>query len=291
MKDRLSLLASMVIFGTIGLVRNHLPLSSACIALVRGAIGTAFLAAVYLIGKRKFDSAGVKRDLPLLALSGAFIGINWILLFEAYRYTTVARATMCYYMAPVFVTLLSRFFFGETLSAKKWACTAVSLAGMGCISGIFGEDAAFSPAGTLLGLGAAVLYCFVILLNKHGIRHVEGIDRTVTQLFFSAAVMLPYVLLVDKPDLSAITGGTLALLLVAGVVHTGVAYALYFSAIGSLPAVSVALMSYIDPLVALLISAFVLREGMSVLCAVGAALILLSSLVAELPERGNSVNC
>ena len=283
---KVKLIAAMAIFGTIGLFVRHIPLPSSVIALARGFVGMAFLLLVTAAGGARISGASIRSNLPLLLLSGACLGVNWILLFEAYRFTTVATATLCYYLAPIFVILASPLVLRERLTGRKLACVAGALAGMVLVSGVPGGAAAADGnlRGILLGIGAAAFYASVVLLNK-GLRGISAYDRTVVQLGVSAAVLLPYVLLTQKlgqlsPGLSG-----LALLAVVGIVHTGVAYALYFGSMGELPAQTVALFSYIDPVVAILLSAVVLREGMGLAEWVGAALVLGSTLISELPER------
>ena len=106
-KALIQLILAMSIFGTLGLLRRCLPLPSGLLALCRGALGSLFLLAVQLIRKKKPAWAEIRENRVRLLASGAALGIDWILLFEAYRYTTVATATLCYYMAPVLVILIS----------------------------------------------------------------------------------------------------------------------------------------------------------------------------------------
>jgi len=275
------MLLSMVIFGTIGLFVRHIPLPSASIALVRGAVGLLFLLLVALLGKKRLSGSAIRRNLAVLLFSGVALGGNWLLLFEAYRHTTVATATLCYYLAPVFVVLLSPVFFRERLTAKKLLCTLAALVGMVLVSGILNSELRASHlTGVLFGLGAAVLYAAVMLLNK-ALREISPLEKTTVQLGVSAVTLLPYVLLTGGFAAGALSPLPLLLLLVVGVLHTGVAYALYFGAIGSLPAQTSALLSYLDPVVAILLSALVLREPLGIPGAVGAVLILGSALLSE----------
>ena len=275
------LAGATAIFGSIGLVRRLIPLDSALIACVRGFVGAAFLLLFVRGGKLSRDA--VRANGKLLILSGAAIGLNWILLFEAYNYTTVAVATLCYYMSPVFVLLLSPFLLGEKLTRRKLVCVLAALFGMVLVSGVFSEGVggAESYRGVLFGLGAAVLYASIILMNQR-IRDIPTYDKTIVQLLMAAVVALPYVLATQDFAAMTITVPTLMLLLVAGVVHTGVAYALYFGSMDALNAQTVALYGYIDPAVAILLSAFVLRESLDALGIVGAVLILGATLMSEL---------
>ena len=285
MNATFKLTLSMVIFGTIGIFRRDIPLPSSLVAMTRGLIGMLFLLLVMVLRKRGMNRAAVRRKLGMLCLSGAAIGVNWILLFEAYNYTSVATATLCYYLAPMFVILASPLVMGERLTAKKLICVLAALLGMVFVSGVLESGGGSSDLkGVLLGLGAAVLYASVVLMNKQ-LGDVPAYDRTIVQLGSSAAVLLPYVLLTENIGALTFTPGTIGLLLVVGIVHTGIAYALYFGSLMQLKAQTAAILSYIDPVVAVLLSALVLREHMSLLSGLGAVLVLGAAVVSELPSR------
>ncbi len=279
---RTKLILAMTIFGTIGIFVKYIPLPSSVIACVRGFVGVAFLLLMTFIKKSKISFKNIKKNLLLLVISGAFIGINWILLFEAYRYTTVATATLCYYMAPIFVTLASPFILKEKLTLKKGLCVFTALIGMIFVSGIVGTGSLqINLPGILCGVGAAFFYACVILLNKH-IKDISSYDMTMTQLFVAAVVILPYTLL--TADISAVTLDAKAILclFVVGIVHTGFAYMIYFSSISSLKAQTVAIFSYIDPVIAIILSALLLKEKMGLFGFIGAILILGSTLLSEI---------
>ena len=287
MNRRSSLLAltlSAAIFGTIGIFRRWLPLPSGWLAMLRGFLGAASMALILLLRRKKPAWGPVRANLVKLIVSGALIGFNWILLFEAYRYTTVAVATLCYYMAPIFVLLVSPLLLKETLTAKRIICVLAALFGMVLVSGVIGGENAVSGKGILLGLGAAALYACVVLTNKT-IRGVPAIEKTAVQLFSAGAVLIPYVLLAEELPAGTFTGNVILLTLVVGLVHTGLAYALYFSSMDGLSAQTVALFSYIDPVVAVLLSALLLKEPMGVWEAVGTVLVIGAAAVSELPEK------
>ncbi|MBR5559571.1 MAG: EamA family transporter [Oscillospiraceae bacterium] len=281
-----SLALSMFIFGTIGIFVRYIPLPSSLIALVRSVVGLLFLVAVTLIKGSGFSLASIKSKLPVLALSGVLMGFNWILLFEAYRYTTVATATLCYYLAPVFLILASPIVLKEKLTAKKLLCAAVALAGMIFVSGVM--QAGFSGVqelkGVLLGISAALLYASVVLLNKRS-GNVPPINRTMVQMAAAAVVLLPYVLLTENISALQSDSRGLILLLVVGIVHTGFAYLLYFGSMNDLKAHTLAIFSYIDPIVAILLSALVLGEPLGPGGIIGAVLILGSAFISELPDK------
>lgn len=287
-KAKLELIASMFIFGTIGIFVRHIPLPSSMIALVRGFVGAFFVLLFVYLKKSKLDKAAIKKNFVMLALSGAFIGINWILLFESYHYTTVATATLCYYMQPIFVILASPFLLKEKLTVKKVACVVVALIGMVFVSGVLqtGIPALSEAKGILYGLGAACFYASVVLMNKK-ITEINAYDKTIMQLGMGAIVLSPYVMLTqDFGSASAsMTPSLWALLLFVGLVHTGVAYALYFDCMSDLKAQTLAIFSYIDPIVAIILSALLLKENMGLYGVIGAVLVLGSTFISEMPEK------
>ena len=270
---RLMMIFSMVIFGTLGVFVRNIPVSSGELALYR-AILAALLIAVYLgITKQKIPFANIKKEVPLLLASGVAMGVNWIFLFQAYKYTTVSLATLSYYFAPVIVTVACPFLFKEKLTGKQIICFLMSTAGLIMITGIgkIGSNTDF--IGILWGLGAAFFYAVVILLNKF-IKGVEGIHRTFLQFLSAIVILIPYVAVTGGVTLGQLhTVGWINLLIV-GLLHTGITYCLYFSALKELPGQKAAILSYIDPLVAVMISVTVLGESMTVWQAVGGLLIL-----------------
>jgi len=241
---------------------------------------------VHALRRKPFDWSNLKANMTKLVVSGAMIGFNWILLFEAYRFTSVSVATVCYYMAPIFTILMSPFALREKITLKKGLCVAIAFIGMVFVSGVI-QDGISGIKGVLLALGAAVLYACVVIINKT-MHNVSGIDRTIFQIGAAAIAVLPYWLLTD--DLAAIQFDwtAVAMLAVAGIVNTALAYELYFKSIERVPAQSAALFSYIDPIVAILLSAVVLKESLGTLSAVGVVLVIGAAMVSELEFRRSS---
>lgn len=284
--EKLKLTTAMLIFGTIGIFVRYIPLPSSVIALARAFVGMLFLLMVICIRRTKISKEAIIKNWKPLFLSGAFLGMNWILLFEAYRYTSVATATLCYYLAPIIVIVAAPFLFREKLTLRKGICTIVALLGMVCVSGVIqnGIPAAGEMLGIAYGLGAAVLYAAIMLLNKK-IQDISAYDKTIVQLGISTIILLPYCFFTEHFTAFAWSPKVIGLLLLVGVLHTGITYYLYFGAIGALNAQTAAIISYLDPVVAVLISVFILREGMDIVGVVGAVLILGAALCSELEKK------
>ncbi|MBR3260580.1 MAG: EamA family transporter [Firmicutes bacterium] len=285
-------IASVLIFGTIGIFRRYIPLSSGMLAFLRGLLGAGFLA-VYKRFYQKNRSYNISsKNMVLLLITGALIGLNWMLLFEAYNYTSVSVATLCYYMQPTIVILLSPLVFSEKLTGKRMICALAAVIGMVLVSGVIGGGAGQDGdlKGIACGLGAAALYATVVILNKR-IHVDDAIDKTIVQLITAAAVMMPYLALSGRGQMEfdSIGTTTVIMVLIVGIIHTGIAYALYFGSMENLKAQSVAVLSYLDPVFALILSAVILGERMTVFGIIGAVLIIGSAIISETGNKEENI--
>lgn len=273
-------LLAMAIFGTIGLFVKFIDLPSTVIALSRGALGTLFLFVVVQFMRRRVDTESIKRNFKHLLIAAVALGFNWIFLFEAYRLTSIATATLAYYMAPVILILLSPLILKERVGLAKWICVICALIGMSLIAGIWEGSDQIALSGIAMGLLAACFYATIVINNKF-LNGLNPYDSAIVQLGIAALVLLPYVAFtVDFTSLSLDTQ-TIGLTLIVGIVHTGVAYWLYFSALPKLEAARIAIFSYIDPAIAILLSVFVLMEPITTAGVIGAVLILGAALTSE----------
>ena len=282
---RLMLIISMTIFGTLGLFVRYIPLASGELALYRAILAAILIGFYLLITKQKIPFKQIKKEVPLLLFSGMAMGINWILLFEAYKYTSVSVATLSYYFAPVIVTVVCPFLFHEKLTTKQIICFVMSTLGIVLITGIGGVgQSGTDMIGILFGLGAACFYATVILLNKF-IKQVEGIHRTFLQFLAAIVILIPYVGMTSGVNLNHLDGLGWGALLIVGLFHTGVTYCLYFSSLKELPGQKAAILSYIDPLVAVLVSVGLLGETMTLWQLLGGILILGFTLWNEISVK------
>ncbi len=286
-KSKIFIIISMVVFGTLAIFVRNINLSSGEIALYRAILAFIIISLFLLFTKKFIPINIIKKDLPYLVLSGIAMGFNWILLFEAYKYTTVSVATLAYYFAPVIVTIMCGILFKEKMSTKNLICFLFSTVGIVFVSGVIGGKGEGNHlVGFLFGLGAAILYATVILLNKK-VKEVEGINRSCYQFLFAIVVLIPYVLLTSGINLVSLEKTSLINLIIVGVVHTGITYCLYFISLKDLSGQEVGILSYIDPMVAIVISIFVLHEAMNVFQIIGSVLILVFAIINEINFKKN----
>lgn len=264
---------AMSAFGTLAIFVRNISLSSMETAFWRGVIALAVLWLIRKIFYRNTKAALARRERGLLFLSGMAVGLNWAFLFMAYEHTSVAVATLAYYFAPVIVIVLAPILFKEKMTWFQLVCFVMATLGLVLVIGAGGQGTDGNFAGVLFGLGAAVFYASVVLMNKT-VKDVGGLNRTLIQ--FEGAVVLLLVILLIRGGFQIQNASlvSIANLLTVGILHTGLCYWLYFSSIKDMPGQQTAILSYIDPFVAILVSVFVFRESIRPAQAAGAALIL-----------------
>lgn len=279
---KLKAIFSCFVFGTIGLCVKFIPISSSMIALIRSIIGAIVILSFIYFSKQVIDFKAIKQNFKYILGSAIFIVIEWICLFESYKYTTIAISTLCVYMAPIIIVGISSLYLKEKLTRKKAMCIIGALIGMVFVSGALeSELTANSIIGISLGLVAAVMYALVVFANK-GMHNIKATDKTLAQLVLAIILLIPYILISNTGDVSALNFNASMVLLLLGCFHTGFTYVIYFDALHELPVQSSAIIGYIDPVTAVAISIFILQEPTSVLSIIGAIVVLVSTFISEL---------
>ncbi|MDD6463203.1 MAG: DMT family transporter [Clostridiaceae bacterium] len=290
-KDKILMAAAMLVFGTIGLFVKNIGFPSSFISFARALTGSIFIALFMLLSGHGLDKKSVLKNLKLLIPSGIAMAFNWICLFEAYRFTGVAVGTLCYYMAPVIVVILSPVFLKEKLTAINVTSVLAAVVGAVLISGVV-SGSAKSAKGILLGLAAAALYSTVVMINKF-VKNLSPIETTFVQLSTAAVTMIPYILLTEDVTTFVFDRRSVIFTLIVGVFHTGIVYMIYFSSVQKIPAQTTAVFSYIDPVTAIILSAVVLGEKLDAVQLIGTFLILAATLFNELApiirKKGSSL--
>lgn len=275
-------LSSMLIFGSVGLFVRKIPMPSLHIAFLRSLLGTAVMVLIYVLMKKKIDKKAMGDNWINLICAGTFLGLNWILLFEAYKRTTIASATLAYYMAPVIFLILSHGLMKIRLTGIRLITIFLSFMGLMILQM---DDGALLgniySTGVAFGIAAAFFYALVIIFNRR-MKNVNGLDRTLMELFLSLLVLGVYMTGTGEFSRFSIPSDAMVYVLILGILHTGLAYFLYFSTVDKLDAQHVALFSYMDPLSAIIFSSLFLGEKVYVNMILGALLILGSSILFEL---------
>ena len=279
---RLKLIFTLLLFGTIGALSRYINMPSSIICLGRAFFGAITILILLAIRKEKPDAEAIRRNLGWLTLSSVLMCCNWICQFEAYKYTTIATSTLCYYMQPVFYILAGAAVLREKLTAKKIICVAVAFCGMILVSGVLQTGFHISELkGAIFGVTGGFFYAMVVLINKY-MKDISPVNTTIMQLALVSVIMLPYSAATGAFSEVNVTLTGIICLLILGVLHTGIGYIIYFDAVNKLPAQTVGILSYIDPVEAVMLSAFLLKEPVGIYTIAGATMILGAAAVSEL---------
>ena len=281
-KARLQLIFTMLLFGTIGTLSRFIDMPSSVIALGRAFFSVLTIILILALRRQKLDWDDIKRNIGWLTLSSVFMCCNWVCQFEAFKYTTIAVSTLCYYMQPVFYILAAAIVIKEKLSPRKLVCVAVAFCGMIFVSGVLQTGFHISELkGVLFGIAGGFFYAMVVLINKY-MKDISPVNTTIMQMALVSLIMLPYSAATGGLAAARVTTVGIICLIVLGALHTGIAYIISFDAVNKLSAQTVGILSYIDPVEAVLLSAFFLKEPLTIWTIIGAVMILGATAVSEL---------
>ena len=272
---------SMLTWGSLGNFVKNIPLDSVQISLARAVVGSLFLLLVHILQRNKMDMNNVKKTLPYLVYTGLAIGFNWVLLFEAYNYVSVSVATLTYYCAPAIVIIASPFVLKDKITAAKVVGITTAMTGMLMVN--MQSLGAGSVKGIVLGLSSAALYASVTLVNKRFVKGFTGLEVTLIQLVFASLVLIPYTMATSSiGEIFTIDMTGFIWLIILCVFHTGFCYWLYFMSLQKIPAYSIAMLSFLDPVSALFFSAIFLNEKMTIMQFAGAVIIIGGAMICEI---------
>jgi RarD protein len=239
---------------------------------------------------RKVDLKAIKSNLRPLILSGFFLGLNWVFLFAAYVRISVAVASLLNYTAPIMVVIIAPFLYKERIRPIKAICIITAFIGVVLTSGIVSVGIGnVDLIGITLPVLAALAFVGIVICNK-SLKGIDSYNKAIVQLAASAVTVLPYVLYNNRGKSIELDLRSIILVLLLGAVHTGVAYCLYFESLGALSVQSIAILGYLEPVVSVLGSVFVLHQSMDLYGWIGAALIIFSSAASELIGSKKSIN-
>lgn len=290
-KEKLKLILISVTFGTVGLFTHFIPLSSATIVFYRALLGGAFIVTMIKLSGKDVNIKSMRDNLVVLVFTGFFMALNWVLQFEAFKVSSVAIGTVCYNMMPIFLLIIASFMFKEKITVKSGICILVATIGVVLVSNVVNVGIkSHEVLGCIYGILGAIFYALIVTFNRK-LSQIETHDKVIFQFAFSAFIMAIYVGLIEKksffidsslPRKEIILG--VICMLTLSFLHTGFCYVHYFNAVSRLKAETVAILTYLDPVVALFLSYFALRENMTALQFLGAVLILGSTLFNELSK-------
>lgn len=275
-------LIAVIIYGTIGFFLHYVNASSEFVVMCRGLIGSFFILIIMLIRKESPDLKAIKMNLFLLIGSGVALGLNWVFLFSGYKYS-ISVSSLCNYTAPIMIVLISALFLKARINRKQLICIVSSFVGIILISGVLENQGTSDNHAFVYGMLASFGFVMLVLFNRK-LKNIKSLDRTIVQLFVSFLTVLPYVI-INHSIPTSLDEKSIILILILGIVHTGIAYIFYFGAIDTLDITKVAVLGYIEPVLSVLTGVIFFKEGLGIYGVIGAILILLSAIVSETSKK------
>ena len=262
---------AMLLSGTIGLLVVESGLPVMLVVWLRCLLGALGLAA-WVVYSGQWQKPSRAEWLWLL-LGGLALVFNWVCLFTAYRYSSIAVATVVYHVQPFILLLLAAALGREALPLRKLPWLLLALLGVALSSGMLHADQSSSWAGVLLTLAAASLYAVATLATQQLKRLAPAQIAMLQMLMGVLALAMPAWNLAETAQFTAKAWGAVVVL---GLVHTAWMYTLMYSAFQRLSAQAIAGLSFIYPVVAVLVDLLWFGHHPAPIQALGMALILIA---------------
>jgi len=276
--NRVKLVLVMIIWGSLGVFTRSIPLSALSLAFLRALIALPVLFAALKMKKT------AKLKPPLLKpylISGVLLGFGWLTLFYGFKHTSISSAVIIYNMCPVYVMIAAPLLLKETISKLQIAVICTSFLGLLMI---VGHDLleGYGYMGMALSAVSGLLYATIVLINRSIKVRLDNQTATFAQIFTAMIVLLPFVL-IDGNVFTIISLDATAIIftILLGLLHTGVAYSLFFSLSAQMKSVEIVSYSYLEPLFGILFSVIVVDEVLTPLQIVGGVFILGSTFIGE----------
>ncbi|WP_341313431.1 DMT family transporter [Paraburkholderia sp. IMGN_8] len=274
---------AMLMSGTIGWLVVSSQQSAFNVVFFRCIFGGATLAlvcAVLGLFKRKLFSWQM---LALALLGGAAIVINWVLLFAAYSRASISMATAVYNTQPFMLVALGALVFRERIGASTVAWLVVAFIGLVFVVKV--EPAVLAVPGQYLvgvayAVGAAAMYAVSSIITKR-LKGTPPHLIALIQVALGVVMLAPFV----RFDALPTTGMHWLELIVLGVVNTGIMYVLLYGAIQKLPTSMTGALSFIYPVVAIIVDRVAFGQTLAWIQVLGAVLILLAAAGVNLGWR------
>lgn len=271
MKNYTKHIISLLLFGSNGIIANNVNVSSYEIVFWRTMMGSLLLVSIFFLTSHKPTFMQHKKDTFYIVISGISMGASWMFLYEAFSQIGVSIATLIYYCGPVIVMVLSPILFNEKLGVENVISFVAVFIGIFLINGE-SSGQSINKWGIFCGLMSALTYSLMVIFNKKS-QKVTGLENSVIQLVVSFITLS--IFMIFKTGFHFYAGGFDWLhLIIIGIINTGIGCYLYFSTIANLPVQSVAILGYLEPLCAILLSFFLLGESMTFVQSLGAVLII-----------------
>ncbi|WP_321903973.1 DMT family transporter [Paraburkholderia tropica] len=276
------MIVAMLMSGTIGWLVVDSQQAPINVAFMRCVLGGAMLALV-CAALGLFRQRLPWRTLALAIAGGAAIVANWVLLFAAYSRASISMATAVYNTQPFMLVGLGVLVLRERVSASTVVWLALAFVGL--VGVVEVQPAVLAVPGQYLtgvacAAGAALLYAISSIIT----RHLKGTPPhliALVQLAFGAFALAPFIHYGTLPA----TPVHWAQIVTLGVVHTGIMYVLLYGAIQKLPTAMTGALSFIYPVVAILVDWFAFGQRLAWIQVAGAALILLAAAGVNLGWR------
>ena len=276
--NRILLILVMIVWGSLGVFTRSIPLSAVSLAFLRALIALPVLFIAMKMKKR--EKIKLSWLIPYI-ISGVLLGLGWLTLFYGFKHTSISSAVIIYNMCPIYVMILAPVILKEAISKVQIAVISISFIGLVFVVGNNLLDG-YGYMGILLSAPSGMMYAAIVLINRSIKRRLDNQTATFIQIATATIVLLPFALLDgDVFTLGNLENISIIYIILLGVLHTGVAYTMFFSVYQHMKSVEIVSYSFLEPLFGILFSVIFIGEKLTLPQIIGGVLIIGSAYIGE----------
>ncbi|ARU06341.1 EamA family transporter [Comamonas serinivorans] len=272
-----------VLFGMTGVLGALIQASAWVITFGRASFAVVAIAVFAHLVKQPLRRGLTPHALGMLLVTGLLLAAHWVTFFVAVKVGGIAVATLGFASFPAFIALVDATWFREHIGQREAGLIALVSLGLVLVTPSFNWGHQ-GTAGLLWGLGSGVSFGLLAVINRRSRSALSAVQVALGQNIVVALAVAPMVWL-HGLQLSPSDWGYLALL---GVICTGLSQYLFVYSLGALNARVVGLIIALEPVYAIAVAWWLFAEQPSFRMLLGAALIVLATVVSALPRRSSA---
>lgn len=283
---------SAILFSTMEVVLkiagNHLDAFQ--LTFIRFLIGGVFLLPFALWEIKKYQTVITKKDLlHLLAMGVVCICLSMVFFQLGVESSKASTAAVIFCINPMFTMLFAHFITEEKLNRVKAIALAVGLIGILFMVNPLHLEAGNTFKGIAYTILAAVTFGLYSAMGRTSIRRLRGITQTSLSFLFGSAVMIPILLIMDRPIVAGISAENIWMVLYVGIMVTGLGYLFYFLAMGVSDAATASIVFFVKPAIAPIIAVATLHEVVGINGLIGILLIFIASSINLREQKSKKI--
>ena len=261
-------------FGTLAIFGRYAytdGMDTFTVLFLRFTISASIMTIILLLRKEPFPHGRILLQLIGMGALG-YVGQSFMYL-TAINYASAGLVALLLYLYPFFVMILSAIVFREHITRLKVIALILALVG----TALTVDPNGGQLIGALMAVTAAAIYSVYIIVGTNVMKHVSSVQSS-TIIFASAGFVFGILTAIKGPHLPTSNAGWFAM---SGIVliATIIPVVTFLAGLEMIGPTNAAMLSTLEPVVTVLLAAWLFQEKLNTISLLGGGLILVAVLL------------